>query len=375
MANDMIGLTEIFVVLGSLLTTYFLIPKIVGISRHKQLMDSPNSRSSHKVLTPNLGGVAFFVSMMVSIYFFQYKDPGNLSFTLIPCLTILFVVGLKDDLMGVAPRTKFMAQFIVAFFLVGNKQFVIPDLHGFGHVHLVPFWVTLVLIPLIIVAIVNAINLIDGVDGLAASVGIVALSGLALLFYKTGLPFRLMLSLSMIGCLLGFLPHNLRGKNKIFMGDTGSLIVGFVISFLVLSALTMTKEQLALIPLVPSNLPILLVFFLFVPVFDTLRIMTVRIIKGRSPFRPDRIHLHHFFLFRKGKSHTGTTLTISFLSIVFVCLGFVMCNWLPYWVNLIFFAVVYGVSVLASLNFIERAKGIRKPTIWQTLAGTIRSLF
>jgi UDP-GlcNAc:undecaprenyl-phosphate GlcNAc-1-phosphate transferase len=371
----MIGIIELFILIGSFLTTFLLVPKIIGISRYKQLMDEPNSRSSHKHLTPNLGGVAFFVSLMLSSYFFQLHDTLSLSYTLIPCLTILFIVGLKDDLVIVSTKTKFVAQFIVSGFLIFDNTLEITNFHGFLHLNELPQLVGILLVPVIVTGVINAINLIDGIDGLASSIGLIALSGFGFLFYRVDMQFPLMLCIAMAGCLIGFLPHNLNRKDKIFMGDTGSMILGFVIAFLAVTALAIPEEKVGMLPVQLANIPVLLVFLIFVPLMDTLRIMTVRMIKGKSPFKPDRTHFHHYFLFRKGFTHRQTTARLILIALIFVFVGFILANSLPYWANLAILLFIYLSSVFISISLTSRNALKKGTTFLGSLTGALRSIF
>lgn len=370
----MIALTTLSIFLGCVLATYILVPKIVGIARHKRLLDNPNSRSSHKESTPNLGGVSFFVTLSIALYFIQKLTGDHYTVGLLPCLTILFIVGLKDDLVAISPRTKLIAQLIVCSFLIFEPSIQINELHGFLSISTVPFWLSVSLVLLIVVGVINAINLIDGIDGLASIISVIALSGFAYFFYSIHMETQVYVALAMIGCLIGFLPHNMGNNNKTFMGDTGSMIIGFVLAYLAVSSLSIPAEKWSMVPVELSNLPALIVFVLLVPVMDTLRLMTVRIIRGKSPFRPDRTHFHHFFIYVRGFSHRKTTATIALIAICSILVGYVMCEFLPYYVNVVFLVVFYALSVFASFDLSSKTKRNQKKTFWHALNGSLRSL-
>lgn len=373
----MLVVTTFLILIGTILATFILVPRIVVVARSKRLMDAPNSRSSHSELTPNLGGVAFFVTLMVAIYFIGIYANATVPSNLYPCLTVLLIVGLKDDLMAVSARTKFIAQFLVSGFILLDPNFGVINFHGFLGLHILPDWFASILVFVTVTGIINAINLIDGIDGLAASVGIVGLVGLSCLFYVTQMHFALLLCIAMAGCLIGFLPHNYSKDKKIFMGDTGSMIVGFVFAYLCITALSMPEYKYELVPIDLANLCILLFFFIFIPLIDTLRIMTVRIIKGRSPFKPDRTHLHHYFIFTKNFSHAKTTIIITLFSVLLSVVGAVLSTYVPFWANVIIVLSIYALSVFISIDVIAHSKKKRrvKPSFFAMLNSSMRSIF
>ena len=266
----------------------------------------------------------------------------------------------------------FWPQLVVSAFLMAEANLGITNLHGFIGLYEISPIVGNLLIILIIIGVINAMNLIDGVDGLASMVGIVSLSAFAVLFFMADRNAMGLLALSMIGCLLGFIPYNIGVKNKIFMGDTGSMIVGFILAYFSIVALALPSDAYSNLLIEPSNVPAMLMFFMFIPIMDTLRIMTVRIMKGKSPFQPDRTHLHHYFIFHKKLTHLKTTVSITLIALSFVILGYFACVFFYYWVNILIF---YGLSVFASFDITSKAKNMkRKRNFWAMLNGSIRSL-
>ena len=197
----------------------------------KNLAAQPNNRSSHETPTPNLGGIAFYVILMISFYFISPYDPNNIVISLIPGLTILFIVGLKDDLLVLGPLTKLLAQLLAVVLFVIHYGRKISTLNGFmGIEDLNPFIGGAIAV-FIIVAIINAVNLIDGIDGLAATVSIIMFTAFGYVFYTIESYFLFLTSVVMIGTLLAYLRFNLSPTKKIFMGDTGSMILGFMLAF------------------------------------------------------------------------------------------------------------------------------------------------
>ena len=349
----------IFLLVSVSLTAYFL-PKIIGVARYKELMDKPNLRSSHGIEVPRLGGVAFYVTLIFAIYFMQILYPGKLITSLIPSLTIVFVVGLKDDLVILTPKSKFITQIFAASFIVFDQETTIREFHGFLGFYDVDPIINILLIYIIVIGIINSINLIDGIDGLASGIGLIGLISLGILFFIVGMDFEFLLMISMIGCLLAFLPYNFSDQaKKIFMGDTGAMILGLILSFGVIKCLTLSTEQLNDLRLPISNLPFLMMFVLFIPVMDTLRVISVRIILGKNPVKPDRSHLHHYFLDVLHWSHTKTTIFITTTAMLITLLGVGLCFYLSVWVLMSLFVFIFFISIIISIKLYGKKRIIR----------------
>ncbi|MFS4483531.1 MraY family glycosyltransferase [Hyunsoonleella sp. 2307UL5-6] len=288
-------------------------------------MDSPNSRSSHLKLTPTLGGVAFFYTLIFALFFLRNWAEYNEAIFLIPGLTILFIVGLKDDLVVLSPYSKLAAQIISVVFILNNEAFMVNSLHGFLGIHDVPIFASYFIGGFIMVTIINAYNLIDGIDGLAAIVGIVILIIYSTIFYMTKDYFYLLLSLTLNGCLIAFLKYNLSSsEEKIFMGDTGSLIVGFIVSILTMKFLALPSTNLEELPFLIENIPLIAIGILIVPLFDTARVFTIRLANRRSPFSADRNHTHHILIDYFNISHKKASLFIGAFNLVFVYLVIIL---------------------------------------------------
>ncbi|MEC3906312.1 MraY family glycosyltransferase [Tamlana sp. 2201CG12-4] len=284
-------------------------------------MDNPNSRSSHLRRTPTLGGVAFFYTLILALFFANSWCDYNEAIYIIPGLTILFIVGLKDDLVVLSPYTKLGAQLIAVLFILSNDSFTILSLNGFLDIYEIPVYLYYIIGAFIMVTIINAYNLIDGIDGLAAMVGIVILIIYTTIFYMTKEYFFLLISLTLNGCLIAFLKYNLSSTSeKIFMGDTGSLIVGFVISILTLKFLALSPEEYDSLPFLIENIPLIAISILIVPLFDTARVFTIRLVRKRSPFSPDRNHTHHILIDYFKISHRKASLIIGGFNLIFVYL-------------------------------------------------------
>lgn len=304
----------------SLLATAYLVPKIIRIVRFKKLMDAPNERSSHSEATPSLGGMAFFIVLMLSLYFNHAYDTYGLASSIYPALTILFFLGLKDDLVVLAPLTKLFGQTVASLFILMNPKFRIDSFHGFFGIEQIDQWIGIAVGCFIMLAIINAFNLIDGIDGLASSIGIVAFSGFAVVFFFAERYFFGLTSLVMVGILTGFLFFNLSTKNKIFMGDTGSMLIGFMVGVMSIRFLALDSSSLSRLPFNAIDVPIVLVSFIIIPLFDTARVFTIRLMDRRNPFTADRNHLHHILIDAFKISHRKASFLIASVNIACVLL-------------------------------------------------------
>ncbi len=316
--------TAIVLFIGSFLLTYLTIPKIIGVVEYKRLMDDPNSRSSHKERTPTLGGISFFYTLIFAFFFIEDRALFNEGMYIIPGLTILFIVGLKDDLVVLSPISKLVAQIIAITFVLVNEGFTVYSLNGFLNIYEIPYFLYLIIGGFVMLTIINSYNLIDGIDGLASIVGIVVMVIYTTIFYLSGESFFALISITTNACLMAFFGFNVSSNKKIFMGDTGSLIVGFIISVLTLKFLSLRPEDYEGLPFLLENAPIIAISILIVPLFDTARVFTLRIAKKKSPFSPDRNHIHHILIDFWGLSHKQASFIIGCFNIIFVVLFIIL---------------------------------------------------
>ena len=324
----------IILVVGFLLAfmlTQIILPRILIISLKKRLFDEPDARKIHKRPIPRLGGVSFFPSILFSLTFVLAIAkllnwnvfglmPEQASEGLFLCsgMTLLYIVGIADDLVGVRYRQKFVVQFLSAcmFPLAG---LYINDFYGIFWIHQIPMFVGIPLTVLLVIFITNAINLIDGIDGLASGLSMVALAVYTGLFMHLGLWMYSLLAIASFGVLCPFFYYNVfgnadRGK-KIFMGDTGSLTLGFILSFLTVK-FTMNPELSRTTEAVYPGAIIIAFSLLLVPCLDVIRVVLHRIRFHQSPFLPDKNHIHHKFL-ALGFTPRKAMITILNISLVF----------------------------------------------------------
>lgn len=305
---------------GSFFGSYMLFPKVIAISNTKSLMANPNSRSSHANKIPNIGGLVFFIAFVFAIYFAQKWDTFHIGISMIPGLLVLFIVGLKDDLLTVSPLTKIVSQCIAIIFILLNPAFQIDSLHGFMGIEEIPLALSLTLSAFLMLSFINAFNMIDGIDGLAAIVGIVIFSVLILLFYQLQHYYFVVLGLVIIGSLAAFLRYNFSIKKKIFMGDTGSMLIGLVISSSIIRIFSIPEMYLKELPFMKENLHLVILAILVVPLFDISRVFTIRTLNKKSPFSADRNHVHHLLLDYFHFSHKTTSILIGVFNILFIIL-------------------------------------------------------
>jgi UDP-N-acetylmuramyl pentapeptide phosphotransferase/UDP-N-acetylglucosamine-1-phosphate transferase len=256
-----------------------------------------------------MGGFSFFITLILAISFLKLWDLDRIGLNLVAALSVIFVVGLKDDLVLSSPRAKLGAEIFAFSIVVFSSGLQFTSLDGFLGIYEVPEVLLKLFLFFMLVFVINAFNLLDGIDGLASTIAIIIFSIYSLVFYATGLYFYFLLCLSLIGVLLAYLKYNLSNTNKIFMGDTGSLIIGFCISFLTLKFIEMDTSLFSHFSFKAENKLIIVAAILFIPIFDTLRVICIRLLKRKSPFYPDRNHIHHV-LVDAGLSHTNVTLLI-----------------------------------------------------------------
>jgi UDP-N-acetylmuramyl pentapeptide phosphotransferase/UDP-N-acetylglucosamine-1-phosphate transferase len=308
---------------------------------YKKLLDEPNKRSSHKKLTPTLGGIAFYFTLMFSFFFLKDYDTSNTVYNILPGLTVLFIFGLKDDLVVLSPVSKLIGQLVAVGFILSNPSFQIVSLNGFVGIYEIPYFVSVGISTILMILVINAYNLIDGIDGLAAGIGIIIFSIYTFIFYYLEMNFYFYLSLIIIGVLVAFLRYNLSSSKKIFMGDTGSLIIGFLISVFTIKLLTINEQTiLSKTPFLIENLPLVVLGILIIPLFDTLRVFSIRVFNKRSPFSADRNHIHHI-LIDLGFSHVKATILLTSFNMLFVILFIYISSSLKQ-LNLIIFLISLG---------------------------------
>lgn len=296
----------------SMFITILLIPVWISVCRKWKLFDEPDKRKHHVNMTPSMGGIAIYAGLFISfLSFAEIADHEKIRF-LFGATLILFFTGFFDDLMDVPPMKKMVFQ-AISTCVIYYGGFRILDLNGILWIHEIPVFLQLPLTLLLVVMFTNAFNFIDGVDGLAGSLGVVATSCMGALFFHYGKEDFAVLSFCITGALLGFLFYNF-SPAKIFMGDTGSLVVGFLLAALSIELLNTGTAN----PDIAVN-PSFIFAILFLPLFDITRVFIIRMLNGTSPFHADRNHLHHLIL-SFGFGHRSTSLMMAAFSLFIVLL-------------------------------------------------------
>ena len=310
-------LDELAVFLISAGISGIIIPKILLIAFRKRLFDEPDERKIHTAAVPRLGGLAFMPSIVFSIclvvgvkgildaqglsaYFGGPSEVGDMSEMLLPmcfglcAVMMMYLVGIADDLIGVRYRAKFVAQILAALLLaMGGVR--IENFHGFMWLYELPVGLSWAATVLLVVFITNAINLIDGIDGLASGLSGIAMAFYGFVFMHTGYMLYAMLAFAGLGTLVPFFYYNVFGNpamgKKIFMGHTGSLTTGLILSFLSIEVCSLPEGSV-------YSWDVMVVAFapLAIPCLDVIRVFVHRIVRGMSPFLPDKSHIHHKLL-------------------------------------------------------------------------------
>lgn len=286
--------------------TYFSIPSVINLAYQKNLLDQPNERKVHVQLIPSLGGIGIFIGVLISFTLFCSLGSLEAYKYILTSYLILFFMGVKDDLLPMAASKKLVIQICVAA-LIAYGGVRITSLHGLLGIEELPIIVSYLLTIVFIVGITNAYNLIDGIDGLAGGLGGIGCTTLGLLLLYVQEYNYAILAFAITGSLIAFLRYNF-GKypNKIFMGDAGSLLLGLTITILSIQFIESPKALSALNISSPIGI---IVGIIFIPTYDTLRVFTIRILKGQSPFQPDKSHIHHEFL-RSKVGHLQTSILL-----------------------------------------------------------------
>ncbi len=338
--------------------TYYSIPVIIRVANEKKLYDVPDDkRKIHTSPIPSLGGLGMFIgftiSLLLSVNFvteapeFQYY---------LAAFLVIFFVGIKDDILVLSAGKKFFGQMLVTGILLVKAKLLITNMHGFLGIEEIPVAAQYILTMFASIVIINAFNLIDGVDGLAGSIGLITSLIFATFFLVNGNTAYAMLGFTFSGSILAFLIFNFNPA-KIFMGDTGSLLIGLVNTILVLKFIE-TGSSYTAYPLTAA--PAVGFGILLLPLLDTLRVFTMRIMKGKSPFSPDRNHIHHLLLDR-GFNHRNVTYICAaatvLLSAASFYFQFIGCTLLIAGLIAAFFGWVYSLYLKRSRFKLRVIKG------------------
>ena len=366
--------TSLFLLFGFLFAVSLgmvIIPRILVISHKKRLYDVPDARKVHTMPVPRLGGLSFFPVILMSMFlvigfrlYFWDMDTSSLSFNMLyeylflfVGMTLLYLVGVCDDLVGVGYRYKFAVQIAAAFLLVLSGNWF-DSFGGLFGIYSVPVWVGVPFTVFIVVYITNAINLIDGIDGLASGLCCIALSVLSVIFFLCGQHVYALLAICTLGILMPFWCYNVFGNanrgHKLFMGDAGSLTLGYVISFLIIH-MSVTNE---VSPTLSNPYMVIAFSTVLVPLLDVIRVVLHRLREHKNPFLPDKNHFHHKLL------RTGMRVRMVMVCIIAISAFFILLNSSLAWrvdITYLFFLNLFCWSILhVGLNGLIKRNRERK---------------
>ncbi len=331
--------------LSSFLITFFSIPTIIKISKRKNLMDEPGVRSSHLRKIPNLGGIAMFYSIGICTSIFAYEIFDLYKF-LFASLIILLYIGIMDDIVVMRAYKKLVAQIVVSAFIVIGSDVRIRNLFGIFGIYEINYLVSVIFTIITFIILINAFNLIDGIDGLAGGYSLICSALFGISYYRLGeynYPL-VILSVVLIGSVLAFLYYNLSNlrATKIFMGDTGSMLLGFLLAFTCICFIDIfIDKNIVSVPRYHlESAPVVAVAILILPIVDTLNVIIVRLWNKKSPFEADKNHIHHkllqldlthrrasfyiicYYLFIVTITYCFRHTNVNLLLLMILCLGF-----------------------------------------------------
>lgn len=333
-------------------------PALIRVAHLKQLVDVPEgNRKLHHRAVPTLGGVAIFLSLLVCLALWLPRvtmDPAASEEwgVLLAAIVVIFFMGLKDDIIGLSPSKKLLIHLLIGGLLIFEGGFRVQSFGGLFGLEQMNFYVSSAFSLFVYIVIVNAINLVDGVDGLAG--GFTGLAGLVFgfLFWSAGAHSETIVSLCLAGSLLAFLRFNW-SPAQIFLGDSGSLIIGLTMYVLAVQLMNCdTIEWPSWLSAIPK--PVMSMTLLAYPLVDTLRVFTLRLLKGRSPFSPDRNHLHHR-LMSLGWGHRRTSVTVFAYSGFIIALNLFIFNALD-WPKTLLFIVAFACSFLLFVPILRESE-------------------
>lgn len=334
----------LFTILTSFCICFFAIPSIIKVAKIKHLFDEPGERKHHKESVPTLGGIAIFAGFIFSITFWANNNQISELQYIIASLIILFFMGIKDDIVNLVAHKKLLGQILAASILIFCADIRLSSLFGLFGVFTLPYWASCALSLITIIGITNSFNLIDGIDTLAGSIGSLASILLGTWFFLTGNYQYAIVSFALFGCLLAFLYFN-KSPAKIFMGDTGSLVLGLICSLLTIKFIELNRNYVGPLEYKIHSVPAVAISVLIIPIFDTCRVFLLRALQGRSPLSSDRNHIHHI-LIDLGFSHIKATTLLLATNLILVAANLIYMKLQGELLLTINFVVMLGFSYI-----------------------------
>lgn len=350
----------------SLLCGLISIPLIINFCKRRKLYDLPDARKIHRSGIPRLGGICFIPSMIISsilmiVVFNQNATNNEITISLWSAyffisLMLIYGVGLVDDIVSLGPKTKFVIQIIAASLLPASGLYI-NNMYGFLGIYEIPYYIGAPLTVLSIVFIDNAMNLIDGIDGLSGGLSLIALAGFLICFARENIwPYCILIA-GLMGVLVAFLYFNIFGdkngrQQKIFMGDSGSLTLGFILGFLLVK---FSMDNPNVMPFRKDSL-MLSCTLLAIPIFDVFRIIFVRMLHHKPLFGADKNHIHHK-LMRAGMTQHQTLVTILLLAIFYIVFNYLVFN-LMYFSAIVVIDIAIWIAFHTAVNTAIKRRGL-----------------
>jgi UDP-GlcNAc:undecaprenyl-phosphate GlcNAc-1-phosphate transferase len=353
----LVAITAFFIVL-------FGMPTLIKVAREKGLVDLPEDpRKIHTRAVPTIGGVMIFAALLINMFFWLAIGPAPATevfqsgSAMAACTVMIFFMGLKDDIIGLSASKKLLVHLVVGLMLTTIGGYKIQTFGGLFGIEELPETLSLFFSLFVYIVVVNALNLIDGVDGLAGGYSVIAMSAFAFWFLNTGQTSDAILALTLAGAMLGFLVFNF-APARIFLGDSGSLLIGLVAYALSTHVINTPQEW------VPDawtgiSKPVIAMSILAYPLVDTLRAFCMRAARGISPFSPDRNHLHHRLMMRT-RNHTKTSLFVYIFSLSILCIAWARPYLFPELEEEGMFFGLFALSFLWFLPVLSSTKGQHK---------------
>ena len=300
---------------------FAIMPNVIRIAIDKKLVAHPEARSSHAIITPCLGGIPIFLGILFcSLLLTPMGEWDSLQYIL-SALVIVFMIGTKDDINELSAGKKTAGLIIAIAILVTRGEVRLEGLYDLFYLSgKLPYWLSITCSVFTLLVISNAFNLIDGIDGLAGTIGIIAMLSFGTWFFVVGMAHLGILALATAGGLLAFLYYNISKTQKTFMGDTGALVIGTLLGVMTVEFIDVCST--AAIPSIYrfENPISVAVGILIIPLFDTIRVFITRALRGVSPMKPDRRHIHHL-LIDSNFSHVQATFILALVNLFFISLA------------------------------------------------------
>ena len=351
----------LLVLVVSLIATVSVYWPTLRISLLKNIVDIPNARKLQNHPVPVMGGIAVFFGIIVGLAFFKTLIPATKLFPVLGAMCIVLYIGTIDDIISISAWKRFLLEILVALLIIYGNRYAIINFQGMWGIDFMPRAIATPLTVITVVGLINAVNMIDGIDGLSSAFGIMACGCLGFVSYLSRDYSMGALGFATAGALIPFFMHNVFGnKSKMFLGDGGSMVLGVILSSLVISLLNGNDGLRMFTQARGYSIIAFCLAVMSIPIADTLRVMACRVAGGRSPFAPDKTHLHHYFIMA-GFSHISITMIELFMNVL-VIVAWVFAwklgaslEWQLYWVIIVAAILAWGTAAI--MNAAQKKNG------------------